>query len=93
MKGLAGLVFESLTAAGQAGSADWMRAEMATELGPDGAALIDRLVTGTQQHAARRTHEMNDVLDYLHALGTPDWMTEGTVRWLEHIAEQGDPRA
>jgi 3-hydroxyisobutyrate dehydrogenase-like beta-hydroxyacid dehydrogenase len=90
MKGLAGLVFESLTAAERTGDASWLRAQIAAELGPDGDALVTRLVDGTRQHAGRRVHEMEDVRDLLAGLDSPGWMTDGTLRWLRRIDVEGD---
>jgi 3-hydroxyisobutyrate dehydrogenase-like beta-hydroxyacid dehydrogenase len=95
MKGLAGLVFEALAAAGRTGDEAWLRQEVAGELGPDGDALVERLLEGTRQHAVRRAHEMADVRDYLASIDSPAWMTEGTIAWLTRIAEEdaGDPLA
>ena len=90
MKGLAALVFEAASAAEMAGARSWMLAQMAGELGPDGAALIDRLVEGTKAHAPRREHEMRDARDYLESLSAPRWMTEGTIEWLHALAK--DPQ-
>ncbi|CAN5226703.1 hypothetical protein BH11ACT2_BH11ACT2_05530 [soil metagenome] len=87
MKGLAGLVMESVSAAETAGDGAWMRAEIAGELGPDGAALVDRLIDGTRTHAARREHEMHDALGYLESLGSETWMTRGTLEWLHALAQ------
>lgn len=87
MKGLAGLVFESVSAAAMAGSAEWLTGQIAGELGPDGPALVDRLLDGTRRHAVRREHEMRDALGYLQSLDAPTWMTEGTIRWLHALAE------
>jgi len=86
MKGLAGLVFESTEAAQKAGADDWIRAEIASELGDNGVELVERLISGTRQHAERRQHEMEDVDGYLQSLGSPNWMTQGTIAWLHHIA-------
>ena len=85
MKGLAGLVFESLTAAEAIGAADEIRTQLAAELGPDGDALVQRLLDGTRQHAARREHEMLDTRDFLLSLESPVWMTEGTIAWLRSL--------
>ncbi|MEP6842587.1 MAG: DUF1932 domain-containing protein [Pseudolysinimonas sp.] len=93
MKGLAALVFEATTAAEHSGSVDWIIDEMAGELGESGRALVDRLIEGTRQHAVRREHEMRDVEAYLEQLGSPGWMTSATVRWLQKIAEDGEPGA
>lgn len=85
MKGLAGLVFESLAAAEKIGATAEARAQIAAELGPDGDALVQRLLDGTRQHAARREHEMLDTRDFLTALGTPTRMTDGTIAWLRSL--------
>jgi 3-hydroxyisobutyrate dehydrogenase-like beta-hydroxyacid dehydrogenase len=88
MKGLAGLVFESLAAAERIGAVAEVRGQIANELGPDGDALVQRLLDGTRMHAARRAHEMRDTLAFLGDLGTPAWMTEGTLAWLESLATE-----
>lgn len=85
MKGLAGLVFESLDAAEQIGASEEARAQIAAELGPDGDALVQRLLDGTRQHAARREHEMLDTRAFLDEIGTPTHMTEGTLAWLRSL--------
>ncbi|MCU1437594.1 MAG: phosphogluconate dehydrogenase [Naasia sp.] len=86
MKGLAAVVFESVQAGELLGAGDWVRAELAGELGPDGAQLVERLLTGTRQHAARREHEMQDARALLGELGAHSWMTDGTLSWLRAIA-------
>jgi 3-hydroxyisobutyrate dehydrogenase-like beta-hydroxyacid dehydrogenase len=87
MKGLAGLVLETVAAGAAAGNESWIRDQMAAELGPDGHALVERLITGSHAHAVRRTHEIEDALDYVRQLGTPAWMTEGALAWLSSLAE------
>jgi 3-hydroxyisobutyrate dehydrogenase-like beta-hydroxyacid dehydrogenase len=89
MKGLAGLVFESLAAAEKIGATAEVRAQLAAELGPDGDALVQRLLDGTRLHAARREHEMHDTRDFLDALGSPAWMTDGTIAWLHSLTTEG----
>jgi 3-hydroxyisobutyrate dehydrogenase-like beta-hydroxyacid dehydrogenase len=89
MKGLAGLVFESLDAAERLGAVDEVRAQIAAELGPAGDATVQRLLDGTRQHAERRAHEMHDTRDLLEALGTPTWMTDGTIAWLRSLTHGG----
>ncbi|KAD3514874.1 DUF1932 domain-containing protein [Arthrobacter yangruifuii] len=86
MKGLAGLVLESSAAGQAAGAEEWLLAEIAGELGPEGPALVARLIEGSHTHAVRRAHEVEDSLAYLGTLGTPAWMTEGTLRWLSALA-------
>lgn len=85
MKGLAALVIEGVGAARAVGAEEWMRAQLADELGPDGHALVDRLLSGTYQHAARRAHEVGDALAMLEAAGQPADMTRATLAWFERI--------
>jgi 3-hydroxyisobutyrate dehydrogenase-like beta-hydroxyacid dehydrogenase len=89
MKGLAGLVLEGLEAAERIGAEEWLRAQIASELGADGDRRIDRMLAGTRRHAARRAHEMRDVREYLDAVESPTWMTEGTIRWLDRVTAEG----
>jgi 3-hydroxyisobutyrate dehydrogenase-like beta-hydroxyacid dehydrogenase len=88
MKGLATLLIESLGAARAQGSEEWLREQMARELGSEGAALVDRLVTGTYEHAARREHEVRDALAALEASGQPADMTRATLAWFERIVAE-----
>ncbi len=85
MKGLAALVIESVEAARAVGAEDWVRDQIAHELGPDGRQLVDRLIDGTRVHAARREHEVRDALALLDASGQPADMTRATLAWLERI--------
>ena len=84
-KGLATLAIETLGAARAAGAEDWVRAQMASELGDEGPALIERFVAGTYRHAERREHEVRDVLDALEAASQPADMTRGTLAWFQRI--------
>ena len=91
MKGLGALVIESLDGARSAGSEDWMREQIARELGPDGDALVRRLVEGTHRHAARREHEVRDALAMLESAGVPADMTRATLAWLERLTADDEP--
>lgn len=94
MKGLAALAFESVEAADAVGERDWVIAQMASELGPNGHELIEHLLAGTTRHAVRRETEMRDVQAYLDSLGAAHPMTDATVAWLGEIARRptaGDP--
>ncbi|MCC4909556.1 DUF1932 domain-containing protein [Microbacterium sp. cx-59] len=93
MKGLATLLIETLTTADAAGAEPWMRDQLTAELGPDAPALVERLLTGTYAHTARREQEVRDALDLLDSLGTPADMTRGTLAWFERILdERGEDR-
>ncbi|WP_448006215.1 NAD(P)-binding domain-containing protein [Agromyces bauzanensis] len=93
MKGLAALIFESVTAARTIGAEDWVIDQIASELGPSGHALVQRLLDGTPVHAVRREAEMRDALAFLEALGAAHPMTDGTIEWLHALAERRDEGA
>jgi 3-hydroxyisobutyrate dehydrogenase-like beta-hydroxyacid dehydrogenase len=90
MKGLAALLFETLSAAERQGDAEWIRRQIIAELDSGGEQLVERLLAGTRAHAARREREMRDVREHLDSLESPAWMTEATIRWLHEIAGDGD---
>lgn len=85
MKGLAATVLESVAAARAVGAEDWLIDQIAAELGPSGHALVERILTGTPVHAARREAEMSDARKFLEALGAAHPMTDGTIRWLHSL--------
>lgn len=91
MKGLAALVLESVTAAEQFGAQDWVRAQIASELGESGDALVQHLLAGTERHAVRRETEMRDVRAFLESLGAEHPMTDGTIAWLHAVADRVPP--
>ena len=92
MKGLAALVFESVTAARSIGAEDWVTDQIASELGPSGHELVRRLLEGTPVHAVRREAEMRDALAFLESLGAAHPMTDGTIEWLHALASVPAPR-
>jgi len=85
MKGLAALALEGLGAARAADAEDWLRTQMAAELGPGGDELVERLVSGTPRHAERRLHEVRAAAAELDALGAPSDMTRATLAWFERL--------
>lgn len=89
MKGLAALVFEGLTAARSTGAEEWLRDQIARELGSDGDALVARLVEGTPRHVVRRVAEVRDALAELEASALPSDMTRATLAWLERLRDEG----
>ncbi|QIG38388.1 NAD(P)-dependent oxidoreductase [Microbacterium sp. 4R-513] len=90
MKGLAALVLEADAAARAVGADAWLRAQIAAELGPDGADLVDRLIAGSHRHAVRREHEMRDALAALESTGQPTDMTRATLAWFERLVAQDE---
>ncbi|MGR0221394.1 DUF1932 domain-containing protein [Agromyces sp. ZXT2-6] len=92
MKGLAALIFESVTAARAVGAEEWVIDQIASELGPSGHELVTRLLEGTPVHAVRREAEMRDALAFLQSLGAAHPMTDGTIEWLHALAEAPEAR-
>ncbi len=90
MKGLAATLTESVSAAEVAGCAHWMREQIAGELGS--AELVDRLIDGSRQHAARRAHEMRDCRSYLDELGADAEVCDATITWLQRLADDAPTR-
>ncbi|MBP2472906.1 3-hydroxyisobutyrate dehydrogenase-like beta-hydroxyacid dehydrogenase [Crossiella equi] len=86
MKGLAAVVLEAMEAAEAANCADWLHTQIATELGPAGPALVDRLVSGTKIHASRRIPEVQACQDYLTILDSPTDICAATLMWLVRLA-------
>lgn len=85
MKGLAGVVVESLEGARSADCEQWLRGQIVAELSGDASALVDRLESGSRTHAVRRKHETEDAARCLEALGTPSWMTRGASEWFSEF--------
>ncbi len=81
-KGLAAAVVEALEAGRAAGCEDWLRANITEELTRAGESTVERLVTGTHQHAVRRADEMAAATDMLTELGVEPTMTAATRDFL-----------
>ncbi len=88
MKGMASVVVEAVTAGRAAGLEEWIRTQIAGQLAGDGQAVIDRWLTGTPKHAARRAHEMRSTAQYLTDLGVPAEMTEASATAMERMATE-----
>lgn len=89
MKGLASVVVEAVGAGRGAGMEEWVRGQIAGVLAGDGQAVIDRFLTGTAKHAARRAAEMRSTSAYLAGMGVPAEMTDASMRALERMADDG----
>jgi 3-hydroxyisobutyrate dehydrogenase-like beta-hydroxyacid dehydrogenase len=87
-KGVAAVALEALAAARAAGCEDWMRAELVALLDDADAAALDRMVTGSHRHAARRAHEMDDVAALLRELGVEPRVSDAARGWLEQLRDE-----
>ena len=87
-KGVAAVALEALAAARAAGCEDWMRAELVDLLEGADADVLDRMVTGSRRHAARRAHEMDDVAALLRELGVEPRVSGAARGWLEQLREE-----
>lgn len=84
-KGLAAAVVEALAAGRAAGCEDWLRDNITEELTRAGESTVERLVTGTHQHALRRADEMSAATDMLTELGVEPTMTAATRDFLNRL--------
>lgn len=84
-KGLAATVLEAVSAGAAAGCEQWVRDQIAGELGPEGPALVDRLVNGAREHADRRRQEMQACQSYLEEVDSPTWVCGATLEWLDRL--------
>jgi 3-hydroxyisobutyrate dehydrogenase-like beta-hydroxyacid dehydrogenase len=83
MKGLAASAIESLDAAERAGHVDWLRGEIGAVIG---GPLLDRLLAGSRQHAARRVDEMDAARDLLLELGIEPRMAAASAGVLAQLS-------
>jgi 3-hydroxyisobutyrate dehydrogenase-like beta-hydroxyacid dehydrogenase len=84
MKGLAASAVESMRAAEAAGCADWLADEIAAVIG---RPLLDRLLEGSEQHAARRVDEMEAAAELLRELGVEPRIAAASASLLSDLAD------
>ncbi|WP_433566725.1 DUF1932 domain-containing protein [Nocardia sp. CA-151230] len=92
-KGLAAAVVEAMEGARAAGCEGWFRHHLATEFVRFDADMIDRLISGTYEHAARRAEEMDAAAAQLADLGLTPRIAAATRDALRAIAEGDAPMA
>jgi 3-hydroxyisobutyrate dehydrogenase-like beta-hydroxyacid dehydrogenase len=83
MKGLAASTVESMRAAAAAGCADWLAGEIAEVIG---RPLLDRLLEGSERHAARRVDEMDAAAELLRELGVEPRIARASAALLAELA-------
>jgi 3-hydroxyisobutyrate dehydrogenase-like beta-hydroxyacid dehydrogenase len=86
MKGVAAAAIESLEAARAAGAEERVRAEIAGVLGEP---LLERLLSGSRAHAARRVDEMRAAAAYVEELGISPRVAEAAAGWLQELRDDG----
>jgi 3-hydroxyisobutyrate dehydrogenase-like beta-hydroxyacid dehydrogenase len=93
MKGLAAAAIEAVRAARAAGCEQWLRDDIADTLTAADGALLERLLVGSERHAARRVHEMRDAAELLAELGVQPRVTDAAQGWLEQLRGEPGSRA
>ena len=83
MKGMAAAALESLAAAKAAGAEDRVYADIAAVIGEP---LLERLLSGSHAHAARRVHEMRAAAAYLEELGVDPRVASAAADLLEELS-------
>jgi 3-hydroxyisobutyrate dehydrogenase-like beta-hydroxyacid dehydrogenase len=91
LKGLAGVVIESMRAANSAGLGEENWGNLVDQMTEMDEAFLRRIVDGTGQHSLRRQHEMEATVEMLHELGIDPVMTEATVESLSRMSVDGVP--
>jgi 3-hydroxyisobutyrate dehydrogenase-like beta-hydroxyacid dehydrogenase len=87
-KGMAASIVEALAAAREAGYEEWLRDHIADELATANVSTLDRIVTGTKQHAVRRGAEMEAAAQMLTELGVEPLMADASRKLHERLASQ-----
>jgi hypothetical protein len=82
MKGLAASAIESHAAAVAAGHGEWLDGQIA---GVIGRPLLERLLEGSNQHAARRVDEMEAAKALLLELGVEPLIADASARLLADL--------
>jgi 3-hydroxyisobutyrate dehydrogenase-like beta-hydroxyacid dehydrogenase len=82
MKGMAAAAIEAIEAALAAGVEDRLRTDIADVIGEP---LLERLLTGSQAHAARRVVEMTAAAAYVEELGVSPRIASAAAEWLRQL--------
>jgi 3-hydroxyisobutyrate dehydrogenase-like beta-hydroxyacid dehydrogenase len=85
MKGIAAAALESLAAAEAAGVEEHVHADIAAVLGEP---LLQRLLSGSRAHAARRVDEMRAAVAYVEQLGVEPRISAAAAAWLEQLRDE-----
>lgn len=99
-KGLSCLLIESFQAAKKFGVIDTIQDSFLDSFGPGFQKIMDGYISGAVLHAARREHEMENVVDFLKSEDLPYSMADATrekLKWIndnhvKDLFEGGVPR-
>ncbi len=86
MKGIAAAAIEALEAARAAGAEGRVRADIAGVLGEP---LLERLLSGSRDHATRRADEMRAAAAYVEELGVDPRIASASAGWLDQLRDEG----
>jgi 3-hydroxyisobutyrate dehydrogenase-like beta-hydroxyacid dehydrogenase len=92
-KGMSAAVVEALAAAQVLGLDDWLTGVITDELTNSGAHSVERIVTGTNRHAARRADEMEAAAKMLADLGVDHDIADASAALLRKIIVRARPTA
>jgi 3-hydroxyisobutyrate dehydrogenase-like beta-hydroxyacid dehydrogenase len=87
-KGMSASIVEALEAARAAGYEDWLREHIGEELAKADATTVERIVTGTHQHAVRRGAEMAAAAEMLTDFGVEPIMADASRALHERLAAE-----
>jgi 3-hydroxyisobutyrate dehydrogenase-like beta-hydroxyacid dehydrogenase len=82
MKGMAAAAIESVEAARAAGVEERVRADIAAVIG---GPLLERLLSGSRAHAARRVDEMRAAAAFVRELGVEPRIATAAAAWLADL--------
>lgn len=85
MKSVAAATVEAVTAGRAVGFENWIREQIGRELSGDGQRTINRWLTGSVTHAARRSEEMDAAGAYLDDLGVDSTMSKAAAKHLRGL--------
>jgi 3-hydroxyisobutyrate dehydrogenase-like beta-hydroxyacid dehydrogenase len=85
-KGVAAVVIECLEAAQALDMTDYARAQMLKIISDE--PMIDRFVSGSKKHAARRVQEMEAVVEMLNSIGVSAFTSQAAIQRLKELMER-----
>ncbi len=92
MKGLAGILLETMEAAKRRGILDAVVDDVSVTFNDiPFQKIIKRYICGTAVHCERRIHEMKECMELLQSMNSTDRMTKATIAMLRDMVKTGMP--